>query len=162
MKRDEGVSLRVFSSYDDSIERKEDESINNLYVYLNGINDGKWNTKTKSSKELGLHGKYLSQVHKKYGNVFNGVKKLIGFPNPCVVRYHKYYDIIENCEYEIIENIKRLGYLPSKNECRKAPLLGNNTLNGIYQKYGVKEFQKGGIFHKTILKSLKLYGKLDD
>lgn len=145
--------------YDDSIERVERELNDNLIIYLNGINDGKWNTKTKSSKELGLHGKYLSQVHKKFGNVFIGVKKLIGFPSPFVIRYHKYYDNIENCKYEITENIKKLGYLPSKNDCRKAPLLGNNTLNGVYQKYSVKEFRVGGLFYRTVLNSLKLYGR---
>jgi len=148
-------TLKVKYGYDDIIERNENELEKNLHKYLKGINDGRWNTKTKSSKELGLHSKYLSLVHRKYGNVFKGVKELIGFPNPNVIRYHKYYDNIENCKYEIIENIKRLGYLPKRNDLRKPPLLGNNSIMGIYEKYGVKEFEKGGIFYNTIQKSLK-------
>ena len=56
---------------------------------------------------------------------------------------------------EIIENIKRLGYLPKRNDLRKLPLLGNNSIMGVYEKYGVKEFEKGGIFYNTIQKILK-------
>lgn len=152
-------NLKRKYGYDDSVERKEEQLNENLVIYLKGINDGKWNTKTKSSKELGSHGKYLSQVHKKYGNVFIGIKELIGFPNPRVIRYHKYYDNIDNCKYEIIENIKRLRYLPKRNDLRRPPLLGNNTISGVYQKYGVREFEKGGIFYEVIMNSLKLYGK---
>jgi hypothetical protein len=152
-------TLKKKYGYDDCIERSESEFNNNLVIYLKGINDGKWNTKTKTSKELGSHGKYLSQVHKKYGNVFIGVKELIGFPNPRVIRYHKYYDNIDNCKYEITENIKRLGYLPSRNDSKRPPLLGNNSISGVYEKYGVKEFQNGGIFYTVIMESLRLYGK---
>ena len=126
-----------------------------MHIYLKGINDGKWNTKTISSKELGSHSLYLGLVRKKYGNVFLGIKELIGFPNPNVIRYHKYYDDIENCKYEIEENIKRLGYLPERNDLRKLPLLGNNSINGVYAKYGVKEFRKGGIFYDTITRALR-------
>ena len=148
-------TLKKKYGYDDSIERNEIELQKKIVIYLKGINDGRWNTKTKSSKDLGLHSKYLSIVHRKYGNVFNGVKELIGFPNPNVIRYHKYYNNIENCKYEIIENIKRLGYLPKRNDLRKLPLLGNNSIMGVYEKYGVKEFEKGGIFYNTIQKILK-------
>jgi len=136
-------------------EDTENELEENMLIYLKGINDGKWNTKTISSKELGTHSKYHGLIRKKFGNVFLGIKELIGFPNPNVIRYHKYYDDIENCKYEIEENIKRLGYLPERNDLRKPPLLGNNSINGVYAKYGVKEFRKGGIFYKTINKTLK-------
>ena len=148
-------TLKEKYGYDDSIERAENELEENMLIYLKGINDGKWNTKTISSEELGTHSKYLGLVRKKYGNVFLGIKELIGFPNPNVIRYHKYYDDIENCKYEIEENIKRLGYLPERNDLRKLPLLGNNSINGVYAKYGVKEFRKGGIFYKTINTTLK-------
>ncbi len=131
-------------------EDTENELEENLLIYLKGINEGKWNTKTISSKELGTHSKYLRLVRKKYGNVFLGIKELIGFPNPNVTRYHNYYDDIENCKYEIEENIKRLGCLPERNDLRKPPLLGNNSIMGIYEKYGVKEFRKGGVFFDTI------------
>ena len=158
MKQNNQLDMLLETS-DDSIEKKEEELNENLVIYLKGINDGKWNTKTKSSKELGSHGKYLHHVHNKFGNVFNGVKELIGFPNPRVIRYHKYYDNIDNCKYEITENIKRLGYLPSRNDSKRPPLLGNNSISGVYEKYGVKEFQNGGIFYEVIMESLKLYAK---
>ena len=148
-------TLKIKYGYDDIVERNEIQLQKNLVIYLKGINEGKWNTKTKSSKVLGIHSKYLSLVHRKYGNVFTGVKELIGFPNPNVIRYHKYYDNVENCKYEIIENIKKLGYLPKRNDLRIPPLLGNNSIMGVYEKYGVKEFEKGGIFYNTIQKSLK-------
>jgi len=148
-------TLKVKYGYDDRIERAENELEENMLIYLKGINDGKWNTKKISSKKLGIHSKYLGLVRKKYGNIFLGIKELIGFPNPNVLRYHKYYEDIENCKYEIEENIKRLGYLPTLNDSKKPPLLGNNSISGVYAKYGVKEFRKGGIFYETITRALR-------
>jgi hypothetical protein len=148
-------TLKFKYGYDDSIEKSKIEYENKVFLYLKGINDGKWNTKTKSSKELGLHKGYFSYVYKKYGNIFLGIKELIGFPNPNVIRYHKYYDDVENCKYEIEQNILRLGYLPKRNDLRKPPLKGNSSLLGVYEKWGVGEFDKGGKFYTTIQKSLR-------
>ena len=80
---------------------------------------------------------------------------MIGFPNPNVIRYHKYYDNIENCNYEIEQNILKLGYLPKRNDLRNGLLKGKTSLLGVYQKWGVGEFEKGGLFHKLIQKTLK-------
>ena len=148
-------TLKIKYGYDDSIEKSEIEFKKNIFIYLKGINDGKWNTKTKSSKELGIHKGYFSYVYKEYGNIFLGVKELIGFPNPNVIRYHKYYDNIENCKYEIEQNIKRLGYLPMRNDLRKTPLKGLTSLLGVYERWGVGEFEKGGKFHNIIAKTLR-------
>lgn len=148
-------TLKVKYGYDDSIERNKIEFEKNVFVYLKGLNEGKWNTKTKSSKELGLHKGYFKYVYNKYGNIFLGVKALIGFPNPNVIRYHKYYDNIENCNYEIEQNILKLGYLPKRNDLRNGLLKGKTSLLGVYQKWGVGEFEKGGLFHKLIQKTLK-------
>jgi hypothetical protein len=136
--------------FDDVVERDENTLNRNLLIYLKGINDGKWNTKTPSSKELGKHSKYLALIHRKYGNIFTAVKELVGFPSPNVIRYHRYYASIDNCKYEITHNIRRIGYLPKWSELDKPPLRGNNSIWGIYAKYGVKEFAKGGKFYETI------------
>ena len=155
-------TLKSKYGYDDSIEKSEIEFEKKVFVYLNGINEGKWNTKTKTSKELGIHKGYFSYVYKKYGNIFLGVKELIGFPNPNVIRYHKYYDDVENCKYEIEQNILRIGYLPKRNDLRKHPLKGNNSLIGVYGKWGVREFEKGGLFYSFIQKTLKTIIKSKD
>ena len=147
-------TLKVKYGYDDTVEKSEIDFEKKVFIYLKGINDGKWNTKTISSKELGIHKGYFSYVYKKYGNVFLGIKEMIGFPNPNVIRYHKYYDDVENCKYEIEQNILRLGYLPKRNDLRKPPLKGNSSLLGVYEKWGVGEFEKGGKFYTTIQKSL--------
>ena len=63
-------TLKVKYGYDNSIEQSEIDFENKVFIYLKGINEGKWNTKTKSSKELGLHNRYFSYVYKKYGNIF--------------------------------------------------------------------------------------------
>ena len=154
-------TLKVKYGYDDSIEKSKIEYDHKVLLYLNGINDGKWNTKTKSSKELGIHKGYFSYVYKKYGNIFLGIKEIIGFPNPNVIRYHKYYDDIDNCKYEIEQNILRLGYLPKRNDLRKPPLKGNCSLLGVYEKWGVGEFEKGGKFYTTIQKSLRNLEKVE-
>jgi hypothetical protein len=150
------LNLKKKYGYDDCIERNKNEFEKNFLLYLMGINEGKWNTKTLKSKELGNHGKkYLAHLHKKYGTVFNAVKKEIGFPSPYIVRYHNYYDSIKNCKYEIENNIKRFGCLPTRNELRKQPFLRNNTLQGVYHKWGVNQLKKGGIFYPTILKAIR-------
>ena len=70
------------------------------------LNDGKWNSTTHSCEKLGILQKYQKYVCDKYGSLFDGVKSEIGFPHPRVGRYRGYYNDIENCKYEIENNIK--------------------------------------------------------
>ena len=144
--------LKLKYGYDDSKERKINDFQNNLRLFLEGINEGKWNTKTLSSKELGDHTKFLTYIHSHYKNVFIAVKELIGFPKPNVVRYHKYYDNIANCKNEIENIIKIYGHLPLHSELNRSDIPHKQILKTIYAKYKIKEFKKGGIFYKLINK----------
>lgn len=146
--------LKLKYGYDDRIEINYNKFHENILIYLNGINNGKWNTKTKSSVEIGDHQKYYRYINKTYGNVFLAVKALIGFPSPKVIRFHKYYDKIDNCKYEIENNIKRFGYLPRRFELKKYPFKYDNTLQGVYAKWKSKEFEFGGVFHKVVVDTL--------
>ncbi|MBM3454502.1 MAG: hypothetical protein FJX80_05060 [Bacteroidetes bacterium] len=139
----------------DDIELKEKEDFqNNVIIYLKGLNDGKWNSTTHSCEELGILQKYQKCVCERYGSLFDGVKSEIGFPHPRVGRYRGYYNDIENCKYEIENNIKIFKCLPKYSEIKKPPYVGENTLLGIYDRYKTKSFERGGIFYDFVNKCL--------
>lgn len=132
----------------------------NVLVYLNGINEGKWNSSTNSCQELGKLQRYFKYVEDEYGSLFEGIKKEIGFPHPRVGRYKNYYADIDNCKYEIENNIRIFKKLPLYSQLKKPPYIGNNTLVGIFDKYKSSSFEEGGVFHKFTINCLKKYGKI--
>jgi hypothetical protein len=148
-------SLKKKYGYDDSIEKSEIELQKNLVIYLKGINDGKWNTKAKTSKVLGSHSVYYNYVRNHYKYFYIAINTLIGFPSPKVVRYPKYYNNVENCRNEIKNIINIYGYLPMHSDLNHKNIPHKQILKTIYAKYKVKEFEKGGLFYNFIQKLLK-------
>ncbi len=104
-------NLKLKHGYDNIQLISEAEFQNNVIIYLNGLNEGKWNSNTHFTSELGILRKYFWYVVKKYGSIFDGIKTEIGFPHPRVGRPNGYYDVVDNCKYEIINNIKLHGRL---------------------------------------------------
>lgn len=146
----------------DDVESKEKEDFQkNVITYLKGLNDGKWNSTTHSCEKLGILQKYQKYVCDKYGSLFDGVKSEIGFPHPRVGRYRGYYNDIENCKYEIENNIKIFKCLPKYSQIKKQPYVGNNTIVRIYEIYKTQEFKPGGVFFEFVQECLNKYSEFD-
>lgn len=148
------LHLQNTYGFDDVESKEKDDFHKNVIIYLKGLNDGKWNSTTHSSEELGILQKYQKYVSKEYGSLFDGIKCEIGFPHPRVGRYRGYYNDIENCKYEIENNIRIFKCLPKYSELKKPPYFGENTLVGIYDRYKSKSFERGGIFYDFVKECL--------
>jgi len=146
--------LQNIYGFDDIESEEKKDFLKNVIVYLKGVNDGKWNSTTHSCEELGILQKYQKYVSKEYGSLFDGIKCEIGFPHPRVGRYRGYYNDIENCKYEIENNIKIFKCLPKYSQLKKPPYVGENTLVGIYDRYKTKSFESGGIFYDFVQECL--------
>ncbi len=152
--------LKNTYGYVDVESQLQEEFNKKVKIYLNGLNDGKWNSTTHSSKELGLLQRYSKYVVKTYGSLFQGIKSEIGYPHPRVGRYRGYYNNIDNCKYEIENTIKRFKCLPLYSQVKKPPFKGNNTILRIYDIYKTKEFNQGGVFFEFVQECLKKYSKV--
>jgi len=151
--------LQKTYGFDDVESKESDKFEQNVKIYLQGINDGKWNSTTDVCPELGKLQRYFKYVENHYGSLFDGVKQVIGYPHPRVGRYKHYYDDISNCKYEIENNIRIFKILPKYSDLKKHPYIGNNTLIGIYTKYKSSSFEKGGIFYDFTQQCLIKYNK---
>lgn len=151
------LHLQNIYGFDDVESEEKKEFHKNVIIYLKGLNDGKWNSTTHSCEELGFLQKYQKYVCKEYGSLFDGIKSEIGFPQPRVGRYRGYYNDIENCKYEIENNIKIFKCLPKYSQLKKPPYVGENTLIGIYNRHKTVSFQKGGLFYDFVENCLSKY-----
>jgi len=149
--------LKYKYGFNDIKSELHSEFDKNIMIYLNGINDGKWNSNTHYCSELGLLQKYFVYITNKYGSLFEGIKQKIGFPQSRVKRYKNYFDDINNCKYEIENHIRIWKFLPSYSQLKKPPFLNNNSLISVYVKYKSKNFEEGGIFYQFTQECIKKY-----